>query len=53
MSVAMVGDEDWQDVWNTYMDWVMEEKQKREEEEKVRGVLPVRPELLRQKVRDW
>ena len=53
MSVAMVEEGNWEEVWNEYMEWVAEEKKKRLEEELVQKGLPVKSELLKQKVRNW
>ena len=52
-TVGMHEHSDWEDVWNDYIDWVAEEKKKRAEEELVQSRLPVKAELLKQKVRDW
>lgn len=42
-----------EDVWNDYVDWVVEEKKKKAEEELMQKNLPVKIELLKQKVRNW
>ena len=53
MSVTTVQDGDWQDVWNDYLDWVAEENKKKVEERMAQSDLPVKIELLKQKIRNW
>ena len=53
MSVTTVQDGDWQDVWNDYLDWVEEENKKKAEERMAQSDLPVKVELLKQKIRNW
>ena len=41
------------DVWADYLDWIDEKNRERETERKTQVDVPVKVELLKQKVRDW